>query len=306
MRAAERVRRDAELSSTVSAGSSRLSLGHDRDPGCAHLLGPETGQVAIAEQHPSAALAQQPCDGEHHRRLAGAVGAEEGRHLRRRDLERDVATIVRPPRTVSASSQPAAGGRRSGLRRDRCRARSHVLLRAEVGAHHVLVPQHLGGRPGRDQLAEVEARPSSRSRPRRGSMSWSTRITSAPNCAGIRWIISPRRCVSLVAEGRLRARRGARRAGFAHHCARQLDEPPLAGAELPDLRLRRHVEPDELDRREHVGPPRGALRGRVLVDHRDVVEDRQLLDRLLGLERPSQTPARPRKSAIASRSRRSR
>src|SRR5262249_52866557 len=38
-------------------------------------------------------------------------------------------------------------------------------------------------------------------------------------------------------------------------------------------------------------PPRGAAGAGVLVDHRDVVEDRELLDRLLGLERAPEAPA---------------
>ena len=123
-------------------------------------------------------------------------------------------------------------------------------------------------------------------------MSWSTRITSAPNCAGIRRITDPD-VLRLGSSGRPAA--GSSRSttrGSPDDCTRQLDEPPLAGAECADLRLGRHVETDELDRREHVGPPCRSLRRRVLVDHRDVVEDGELLDRLLGLERPAETPPR--------------
>src|SRR5215831_7758769 len=55
-----------------------------------------------------------------------------------------------PRRSVAGSLAPRSSRRRAPL------ARSLDLRRAQVGADHPLVPQHLGGRPGRDQLAEVE------------------------------------------------------------------------------------------------------------------------------------------------------
>ena len=75
---------------------------------------------------------------------------------------------------------------------------------------------------------------------------------------------------------------------------RDLDEAALAGAERAD----RHVgvdvaQPDEVERGEHVVAARRAgAQARVLVRERDVRRDRQLLDRLLGLERAPQAPAR--------------
>ena len=81
--------------------------------------------------------------------------------------------------------------------------------------------------------------------------------------------------------------------GRADDGAGDLDETPVASAEPADLDARWHLEADILDGAQHVGPPRRAARARVLVDHRDVVEHGQLLDRHLGLERPPESPARP-------------
>jgi hypothetical protein len=70
-----------------------------------------------------------------------------------------------------------------------------------------------------------------------------------------------------------------------------LDQPALARAEAAYLRLRIDVQADERDRPERVLLARVAPEARVLVDHRHVVVDRELLDRLLGLEGPAQAPA---------------
>src|SRR5262245_3454720 len=65
-------------------------------------------------------------------------------------------TTGRPPRwtvrlsRVSTLMMPPP---RRGVRR-----RSRHWLRTKVGAHNVFIAQHLGGRPGCDQLAEVEHR----------------------------------------------------------------------------------------------------------------------------------------------------
>ena len=122
-------------------------------------------------------------------------------------------------------------------------------------------------------------------------MSWSTRMTSAPNCAGdpLDHLAELARLLVRKPCGRLVEQDDAR---VADDGARDLDEPPLVRAERADLRLRRPLEADELHRAQHVGAPRRALRARVLVDHRDVVVDRELLDRHLGLERPPEPPAR--------------
>jgi hypothetical protein len=82
------------FSSTVRPGSS--ALGNDRDAGGADLLGAAARQVQVVEHDAPAARAEQACDREHERRLAGAVGAEERRHLARRDLEETSRTTGRP------------------------------------------------------------------------------------------------------------------------------------------------------------------------------------------------------------------
>ena len=122
-------------------------------------------------------------------------------------------------------------------------------------------------------------------------MSWSTRITSAPNRSGIPWITPPMCSVSSSGSPAAGSSSSTtlRRADDG---ARDLDEAPIARAEPADLDVRRHLETDVLDGAEDVGPPRRAPGSRVLVDHRDVVEHRELLDRHLGLERAPQPPAR--------------
>ena len=74
-------------------------------------------------------------------------------------------------------------------------------------------------------------------------------------CSGIFWITSARCPVSssgrpgggLVEEDEAR---------LADDGAGDLDEAAVARAEAADLRLGRRLEPDELERGEHVGPPR--------------------------------------------------
>src|SRR5882724_10054495 len=102
-------------------------------------------------------------------------------------------------------------------------------------------------------------------------MSWSTRITSAPMCSGIERITRLRCSVS--SSGRP-----------ADDGARDLDQAALARAQAADLDVRVELEPDELDGADDVVGARGAPELGVLVDHRHVVVDRQLLDRLFGLE----------------------
>ena len=98
---------------------------------------------------------------------------------------------------------------------------------------------------------------------------------------------SPRR------EGPRRARRAARRLRLADHGAGDLDEPPLVGARAcrPARRGRRRAPRT----RSLPARPRGARRGRPLecsCASATLPSHRQLLDRLLGLERPAQAPAR--------------
>ena len=74
--------------------------------------------------------------------------------------------------------------------------------------------------------------------------------------------------------------------------AGDLDQPALTGPERAHRGIRIDLEPGERDRAEHVLAPRGAAQLGVLIDQRDVIEHRQLLDRLLGLERPPHPPPR--------------
>ncbi len=122
-------------------------------------------------------------------------------------------------------------------------------------------------------------------------MSWSTRITSAPNRSGILWI-TPVMCSVSSSGSPAAGSSSSTTRGRADDGPGDLDEAPVARAEPTDLDVRRHLEAHVLDGAQDVGLPRRAARTRVLVDHRDVVEHRQLLDRHLGLERAPQPPAR--------------
>ena len=98
---------------------------------------------------------------------------------------------------------------------------------------------------------------------------------------------SPRR------EGRPPARRAGRRAGLPTTARATSTSRRSRAPSPPTFACGESVEPDEARSRARTSvAARRALRARVLVDHRDVVEDRELLDRLLGLERPPQAPAR--------------
>ena len=64
-------------------------LGHERQPG-AHEAGRLVpGDVDAVEQDPPGRRAEQPGDRAEQRRLAGAVGSDEGDELARADVERD-------------------------------------------------------------------------------------------------------------------------------------------------------------------------------------------------------------------------
>ena len=82
-------------------------------------------------------------------------------------------------------------------------------------------------------------------------MSWSTRITSAPNSLGDPLDHAGHVLGLLVREpgGRLVEQHDARRADDR---ARDLDEAPVARAEPADLDVRRHLEADVLDRAQDV------------------------------------------------------
>ena len=171
-------------------------------------------------------------------------------------------------------------------------SRSQLLLRAEVGADHVLVRAAPPRSGPRRSACRSRARRSSRSRRRRGSCRGRRGSRARRTASGIFWITSPRWPVS--SSGRPAAGSSSSTSrGPADDGARDLDEPALARAErcrpsssATPSRPTNSIAASTSSRRDD------ALRARVLVDHRDVVEDRELLDRLLGLERPPQAPAR--------------
>ena len=72
---------------------------------------------------------------------------------------------------------------------------------------------------------------------------------------------------------------------------RELDEAPGSCAQAPDFLPGRLLEPDEGKCVVYVALPCGAPSSGVLLDHRDVLEHRQALDRLFLLERAPQAPA---------------
>ena len=161
----------------------------------------------------------------------------------------------RPPRATQRSSNRSSG--RWRLRRARRRALARLdVLGAQVGAHDVLVAQHVGGRPRGDQPAEVEHRGRRAARLDEAHVVVDEdheRAELARGCSGSRrpGARSPRR-------GGLRPARRAARLGRADDGAGDLDQAPVARAEPADLHVRRHLEADVLDRAQDVGPPRRA------------------------------------------------
>ena len=98
------------LSSTVSAGSSRRPSGTTATPAARIRSGRLPREVGVAEQDLAGSRAQHAGDGEHERRLAGAVRAEQRRHLARRDRRaRRPRTTARPPRATDSSSIRSSG-----------------------------------------------------------------------------------------------------------------------------------------------------------------------------------------------------
>ncbi len=164
------------------------------------------------------------------------------------------------------------------------------LLGPEIGADHALVAQHLGGRAGGRAACRSPAPRSSRSTPTPGSCRGrrgSSARRSARGSGG-----SPRRGArSPRPAARPRARRAApaaacRRRARATSTSRRSRAPSVPTLALGSTSIpTNEIAPSTSSRRERSGQLG------VLVDHRHVVVDRQLLDRLLGLERPPHAPA---------------
>ena len=91
----ERVGRHAEVVLDGEPGEQAPAFGDDRDAGATHLLGPPAREVVVAQQDAAAGDPEHPADGEHERRLAGSVRAQERRDLAGGDRERHV--VQHPP-----------------------------------------------------------------------------------------------------------------------------------------------------------------------------------------------------------------
>ena len=120
-------------------------------------------------------------------------------------------------------------------------------------------------------------------------MSWSTRITTASLCSGMRRITSLRCAVSAsgspAAGSSSSTRRGRPTSARATSTSRRSRAPSVptracGPASIPTS----EIAPSTSARRDFRAEPR------VLVDDRDVVVDRELLDRLLGLEGTAHAP----------------
>ena len=141
------------LSSTVRSGSSRRPSGTTATPAFRICSGRSFVEAPPVDGDVSPARAQHAADGEHERRLAGAVRAEQRRHRAGRDLERDAVQHLVPATRDLQLLDPEG----SAVLAHSCTASAlSDVLGAEVRAHHVLVAQHLGRRPGRDEPAEVD------------------------------------------------------------------------------------------------------------------------------------------------------
>ena len=142
----------ARLSSTVSAGSSRLPSGTTATPAARTLLGPAAREVAISEHAPCrGARAKHSATARTSVDLPAPLGPRSAVTSPGAISMETSATTVRPPRGRTA---PRGGGSATG---GALSAHSD-LLGSEVRPHHVLVPQDVRRRPGRDQPAEVEHR----------------------------------------------------------------------------------------------------------------------------------------------------
>src|SRR4051794_18345911 len=183
--ARERVRRDLQVVRDGQLRQQAATFRHDRDAGLPDALRPAPGKLLLAERDRAALRAQDACDREDERRLARAVGSEQRGHLAARDRERDVV-----------HHRPAA-----------------------AGDGQVLDVQHLGHAASSTSSVPRYARitwpsrstsavgPAAMSLPKSSTavtsqhadtrlMSWSTRITRAPMCSGMRRITAPRWAVS--------------------------------------------------------------------------------------------------------------
>ena len=277
------------LSSTVSSGSSRRPSGTTATPAWRMRSGRRPVRSRSSSVHRAAGGAQHSADREHEARLAGAVGPQQRRHLARRDVQRNTVHDRRA-RRARRSGLEAQHGRRPP--RKAVDGRAH-RLRAQVGLARLArraAPRRSGPAAislpksstavvlaaGGDQAHVVVDEDHQRAR-----VLGDARITR-PRCS----VSSSGRPAAGSSSSTTRGRPTTAR---AISTSRRSRAPRVAT-------LRRGVDL-QADERQRVSTsvarasPRAAL-ARVLVRQRDVVGDRELLDRLLGLERAPQAPAR--------------
>ena len=238
------------LSSTVSSGSSRRPSGTTATPAPRICSGRRRVRSSVAEQDAAGARrAARPPTASTSVDLPAPFGPSSVVTSPGGISSETSCSTGRPPRGDGSSALEAQ--RAAASTRRRRSSRRQLLLGAEVGAHHVLVAQHLGGRAGRDQLAEVEHRG------RRAAGRDEAHVVVDEDHQRAELLRDaldhPRQVLGLLvgeAGGRLveqhdpaarRRRRGRSRPGGAR--GRRARRPCV----------RRRLEADEVDRLEHVG-----------------------------------------------------
>ena len=277
----ERVRGDAQVVLDRERRQEASAFRDDRNPGRADPLGPAMGEIRVAEQ-------DSP-----RRRTSTPATASTSVDLPAPFAPSSVVTSPGGISSETSSTTVAHRAARTGPRsaENACAvAQSKLVLGAEVRVDHVLVPQHLGRRGRRDQLAEVEHRRRLAARRHEAHVVVDedherTELLRDPRISSPECTVS---CYGRPAPGSSSiTTRGLPTTVRATSTRRRSRAPSP-----PTLVLGGIFESDEVDRAQHVGPPRRTLGARMLVDDRHVVVHRQRLDRLLGLERATEAPPR--------------
>ena len=217
--------------------------------------------------------------------LPAPFGPEQSGHLTRRELERDVldhgAAAARDGQAFEP--QDAARGHRRSQRPPRCRGRRASRARFEAPRRSARTRSACRSRAPRSSHS---TRTRGSCRGRRGSPA----RRRARGCCWMTWL----RC-SVSSSGRPAAGSSSRttrglpttaRATSTRRRSRALERRRPSSSARTSRPTNSIASSTSVARRRRVGLG-------VLVHQRDVVEDRQLLDRLLGLERPPQPPSRP-------------
>ena len=244
--ARERVRRHAEVVLDRQPGQQAPALGDDRDAGAAHLLGPRAREVLVAEQHAAALARSTPPTASTSVDLPAPFGPSSvvisPGGIVERHVVQHAAAAARDAELLEAQLGPVAL-RRVALsprssRRPPCRGRRASRSRRAAPRPSARWRSACRSRAPRSSSQHAETR----------LMSWSTRITSAPNCSGILLDHAGQVLGLLVGQARRPARRAARPAG-APTTARAISTRRRSRAPSPPtLTLRRHLEADVLDR----------------------------------------------------------